>query len=98
MIQVNAFFRNSAAEVFVLFCMIPRADRHSGARSMGRRVWEEMSREEMDYLERRAEEEIELAQRAEHARAVQAHYQMASAYLDRLHGDTPVAGPNPFNI
>jgi len=53
-----------------------------------------MSREEMDYLERRAEAEIELAQRARHVRAVQAHYEMASAYLDRIHGDTPSSGPN----
>lgn len=57
-----------------------------------------MSREDIDYLERRAEAEIELAQRAQHARAVQAHYEMASAYLDRLHGDTPVSGPNSLNI
>jgi hypothetical protein len=53
-----------------------------------------MSREEQDYYERRAEAEIELAQRAEHARAVQAHYQMAAAYLDLIHGDAPVSGPN----
>ena len=53
-----------------------------------------MSREEMDYFERRAEAEIELAQRARHVRAVQAHYEMASAYLDRIHGDTPSSGPN----
>jgi len=56
-----------------------------------------MSREELDYYERRAEEEIELAQRAKHARAVQAHYQMASAYLDLIHGDTPASGRNLFN-
>lgn len=57
-----------------------------------------MSHEEMDYYEQRAETEIELAQRARHVRAVQAHYEMASAYLDRIHGDTPVPGPNPLNI
>jgi hypothetical protein len=56
-----------------------------------------MSREEMDYYERRAEAEIELAQRAQHARAVQAHYELASAYLDRIHGDNPISGPNPLS-
>jgi hypothetical protein len=57
-----------------------------------------MSREELDYYERRAETEIELAQRALHARAVQAHYQMASAYLDLIHGELPVKGPNALSI
>ena len=57
-----------------------------------------MSREELDYYERRAEAEIELAQRALHARAVQAHYQMASAYLDLIHGELPAKGPNALSI
>jgi hypothetical protein len=57
-----------------------------------------MSREELDYFERRAETEIDLAQRALHARAVQAHYQMASAYLDLIHGDSPVKEPNALSI
>lgn len=57
-----------------------------------------MSRDELDYYERRAETEIELAQRARHARAVQAHYEMASAYLDRIHGDMPVKGPNSLTL
>jgi hypothetical protein len=48
-----------------------------------------MSQEEQDYYERRAEAEIALAQSAEHRRAVQAHYELASAYLDRVHGDEP---------
>jgi hypothetical protein len=46
-----------------------------------------MSHEDLDYYERRAEQEIELAQRSASSRAVQAHYQLASAYLDRIHGD-----------
>lgn len=50
--------------------------------------------DDKDYFERRAETEIELAQHATHARAVNAHYQMASAYLDRIHGDTPRPVPN----
>jgi hypothetical protein len=57
-----------------------------------------MSADEMAYLESRAEAEIALAQQAAHARAVKAHYELASAYLDRLHGDTPVAGPNALTL
>jgi hypothetical protein len=53
-----------------------------------------MSCEDVAYFQRRAEDEIELAQRASHSRAVHAHYSLASAYLDRIHGDQPVAGPN----
>jgi hypothetical protein len=53
-----------------------------------------MSPEEMEYLERRAEAEIALAQRARHVRAVQAHYELATAYLERIHGDpTPAEAP-----
>lgn len=57
-----------------------------------------MSREEFDYYEGRAETQIELAQRAQCPRAVQAHYQLASAYLDRIHGDNPKAEPNLFGL
>jgi hypothetical protein len=57
-----------------------------------------MSRDEVTYYQSRAEAEIEMAQRAEHARAVQAHYQLASAYLDRIHGDSPKAGPNSLSM
>jgi hypothetical protein len=52
-----------------------------------------MSHDERDYYQRRAEAEIELAQRAAHARAVQVHYELASAYLDRIHGEGPVEAP-----
>lgn len=55
-----------------------------------------MSREDVDYYQRRAEAEIELAQRAENVRAVQAHYELASAYLDRIHGDEPVKADPPL--
>jgi predicted adenine nucleotide alpha hydrolase (AANH) superfamily ATPase len=48
-----------------------------------------MSQEEQEYYERRAEAEIALAQAAEHRRVVQAHYELASAYLDRIHGNEP---------
>ena len=57
-----------------------------------------MSREEVDYYQRRAEAEIELAQSADCPEAVQAHYQLASAYLDRIHGDNPDPGPNLFGL
>jgi hypothetical protein len=50
-----------------------------------------MSQEEREYYERRAEAEISLAQSAAHRRAVQAHYELAAAYLDRIHSDTPKA-------
>jgi hypothetical protein len=53
-----------------------------------------MPREEMEYYQSRAEAEIEAAQQASHDKAVQAHYQLASAYLDLIHGDQPRAGPN----
>ena len=53
-----------------------------------------MSPDELAYYERRAETEIALAQQARHARAVRAHYELASAYLDRIHGGSPKAGPN----
>ena len=57
-----------------------------------------MSTDELNYYERRAEAEIELAQRARHRRAVQAHYELASAYLDRIHGDTPKSTGGLFNL
>lgn len=48
-----------------------------------------MSHEEQEYFERRAKAELALAQAAANGRAVQAHYELASAYLDRIHGETP---------
>lgn len=56
-----------------------------------------MSGDDIIYFQDRAEAEIALAQRAGHVRAVQAHYQLASAYLDRIHGEVPVPDPNPLN-
>lgn len=56
-----------------------------------------MPREEMEYYESRAEAELALAQQASHSKAVQAHYQLAAAYLDMIHGDTPSAGPNALS-
>ena len=45
-----------------------------------------MTGEDATYFELRAEEEIEMARRADDSRAVQAHYELAAAYLDRIHG------------
>ncbi len=53
-----------------------------------------MSHRDLDYYQRRAEAEIELAQQSHDARAVRIHYELASAYLDRIHGETPQSGPN----
>lgn len=44
-----------------------------------------------DYYERRAETEIEMAQRAASSEAVQAHYELAAAYLDKIYGEAPSA-------
>ena len=55
-----------------------------------------MSQEEQEYFERRAEAELALAQAAEHRRAVQVHYELASAYLDRIHGHAPRSEGGPF--
>jgi hypothetical protein len=43
--------------------------------------------DDLDYFEQRAEAEIELAQRAADTKAVQAHYELATLYLDRIHGE-----------
>lgn len=51
-----------------------------------------MSQEDVNYYERRAEAEIELARQSQSKEAVQAHYQLASAYLDKIYGEaTPAA-------
>jgi hypothetical protein len=52
-----------------------------------------MPRDDLTYYEKRAETEIELAQRATHASVVRAHYELATAYLDRIHGDGSQAAP-----
>ena len=44
-----------------------------------------MSKLDRDYLERRAEEELDLAQQASHPAAVRAHYHLLGHYLDRLY-------------
>lgn len=55
-----------------------------------------MSQSDFDYYQRRAAHVIVHAQQARHFRVVQAHYQLASAYLDRIHGDLPKSTNNIF--
>lgn len=57
-----------------------------------------MAGDDLQYYERRAEAEIQLAQQAEDSRAVRAHYELASAYLDLIHGDVPEPGPNSLHF
>ena len=45
-----------------------------------------VSSDEAAYFQRRAEQELELAQSAKDPKAAKAHYLIASAYLDRVHG------------
>ena len=58
----------------------------------------DMFNEDLAYFEDRARREIELAQRATHAGAVKAHYEMATAYLDRIYGDRPESIPNALLV
>ncbi len=50
-----------------------------------------MSHQDVEYYERRAEAEIELARQSHSAAAVQAHYQLATAYLDKVYGEAAPA-------
>ena len=46
-----------------------------------------MATQDCEYYERRAEAELALAQRARDSRAVQAHYELANAYLEKIYSD-----------
>jgi hypothetical protein len=46
-----------------------------------------------EYYRRRAEDQITLAQLSSDARAVRAHYEIATCYLDRIHGEPGIAAP-----
>jgi hypothetical protein len=46
-----------------------------------------MAPADTEYFEERAEAEIALAQRAQDSRVVQAHYELANAYLDMIYGE-----------
>jgi hypothetical protein len=50
-----------------------------------------LSEEDVEYFERRAEAEIELARSAKEPPVVQAHYQLACAYLDRIYPEAAEA-------
>lgn len=52
-----------------------------------------MMHDDREYYEARAEQQLRLAQESENPSAVQAHYQMAHLYLDRIHGDVPDKPP-----
>ena len=49
---------------------------------------------DIEYYESRAEAEIAAAQAASHAAVVQAHYELAGHYLDRIHNPEAMA-PEP---
>ena len=53
------------------------------------------SMDDTEYFYRRAEAELEMAQKTEVPQAVQAHYTLASAYLDRVYGEERPALPLP---
>jgi len=52
-----------------------------------------VSTNDREYFEKRAEAELELAQTAEHASVVRAHYTLAAYYLDRIHNPDGDAAP-----
>lgn len=47
--------------------------------------------DELRYLQRRAEEELEMAQRSTVPEVTAAHYQFAEAYLDRIETESAVS-------
>ena len=51
----------------------------------------------LDYFQKRAEAELELAQSAEHANAVRAHYTLAGYYLDLVHNEEAQAASSASN-
>lgn len=57
-----------------------------------------MASTDSTYYERRAEAELELAQRANHPAAVQARYELAASYLARLCGKPATDAEHPCQI
>jgi hypothetical protein len=57
-----------------------------------------MSNDDIDYLQARAEQELEAAQQARHPSAVRAHFMIASQYLEIVHGspDAPAKPRAPW--
>jgi hypothetical protein len=54
-----------------------------------------MQQDDLDYYYRRAERELEMAQRAAMPAAVRAHYTIANFYLDRVYGAQEDDQPTP---
>lgn len=54
-----------------------------------------MSPEDQAYYLSRAEQELERAQRSEHADAVKAHYHLAGFYLDLVYGEGSTVNADP---
>lgn len=52
-----------------------------------------MSQEDLEYLERRAQQEIGLAQQARRPEVVAVHYALSELYLERLAQKRSEAGP-----
>lgn len=50
---------------------------------------ETMRRADVDYLTRRAEQELELACRATHSAATAAHYRLSNFYLEQIEALQP---------
>lgn len=46
--------------------------------------------DDMSYFVRRAEQQLELAQQADHEQVVTAHYELANLYLDRAYAPVVV--------
>lgn len=53
-----------------------------------------MREQDIDYYQARAEQELEMAQRATHSQAVRAHALIAGHYLDLVHS-SPFAPAKP---
>lgn len=51
---------------------------------------------ERQYLERRAEDELDLAQHAEHPAAIRAHYELLGHYLNRLYPEEKPTSPHAY--
>lgn len=57
-----------------------------------------MQQEDVEYFERRAEQELRLAQLAVHPRVVRAHYFLAGIYLDKVYGGPAETAAEPAGL
>jgi len=51
-----------------------------------------MGNEDRNYLQRRAEDELDCAQQAMHPAAIKAHYELLGYYLNRLYPEAGTSG------